>query len=159
MSASQELPKPEEPSNEAKEFAKQLVLRADAITAFAVVQSLSFIYLLARGDCFTVNVLRHLCLPIAGSIIVSGGYWFLVSSCRRGEKRIFNSSRGTTIESLAKKSWWFRYAIILVALVATVGILWRVKHDIESHHFSTDCKDSKTETHPCCAPCSTNHHE
>ncbi len=145
MSASQELPKPEEPSNEAKEFAKQLVLRADAITAFAVVQLLSFIYLLARGDCFAVNVLRHLCLPIAGSIIVNGVYCFLVNSCHRGENKIFKSSRGTTIESLAKTSWGFRYGIIIMVLVATVGILWKVNHDINNYQFSTDCKDRKIE--------------
>jgi hypothetical protein len=145
MNASLQPPLSATLSVEAKDFSKQLVLRADAITAFAVVQLLSFIYLLARGDCFTANVLRHPSLPIAGSIIVSGVYGFLVNSCHRGENKIFQSSRDATIESLAKTSWRFRYAIILVALVATVSILCKVKHDIRNHQFSTDCKDRKIE--------------
>jgi hypothetical protein len=161
MNASQESSQPATLSDQAKDFAKQLVTYADAITAFAVVQLLSFIYLLARGDCFTVNVLNHLCLPIVGSIIVSGAYGILVILCHVGESHIFKDFRDPKVARPATGAWIARYVIILLALVATVEVLRQVKHDMKSHDFLTDCKDSKTEklTHTCCAPCSTDHHE
>ncbi len=140
MNASQDSPVSERPSDEAKGFAKQLVLYADAVTAFAVVQLLGFIYLLTRGDCFTVNVLHNVCLPIAGSIVVSGVYGLLVILCHVGERHIFRSSRDSKITPLATGTWIARYTIIILALVATLGILCQVKHDISSHVFSIDCK-------------------
>jgi hypothetical protein len=160
MSPNQE-PQPATLSDQAKDFAKQLVTYADAITAFAVVQLLSFIYLLTRGDCFTVNVLHDLRLPIRGSFIVSGLYGLLVILCYLGERHILGSTRDPKVAPLATTAWIARCVIILLSLVATVGVLRRINHDIEEHHFITDCKDSKTErpTYPCCATCSTNHHE
>src|SRR4029077_5944843 len=101
MDASQESSQAAPLSDQAKDFAKQLVTYADAITAFAVVQLLSFIYLLARGDCFTVNVLHNLCLPIVGSIIVSGVYGILVILCHVGERHIFGSTRDPKVAPLA----------------------------------------------------------
>ena len=158
MKASQE--SPEAVTAEGREFAKQLVLYADAITAFAVVQLLSFIYLLARGDCFTVNVLHNPRLPLWGSIIVSGAYGLLVILCHLGDRQIWKSSRDPKVAPLATTTWIARYAIIVLSLVATIGVLRRVADDMSNHIFLTECRDSKTEglTHPCCAPCSTDHH-
>ena len=133
-------------SEEAKDFAKQLVLYADAITAFAAAQLLAFIYLLAHGDCFTVNVMYKVQFPIVGSVIVSGVYFLLVRSCRRGANRILRFSKNhRAIAPLVNKTWRLRYAIILVGCAATVGVLALVKHSITCHSFSIDCKDGKAE--------------
>ncbi len=145
MNTSQEPPQAPTLSDQAKDFAKQLVTYADAITAFAVVQLLSFNYLLARGDCFTVNVLHNLCLPVVGSIIVSGVYGVLVILCHVGERHILGSTRDPKVAPLATTAWIARYVIISLALVATVEVLRQVKHDIRNQQFSTDCKDRKIE--------------
>jgi hypothetical protein len=135
-------------SEEAKDFAKQLVLYADAITAFAVAQLLAFIYLLAHGDCFTVNVMSHVYFPIAGSIIVSGAYVFLVCSCHRGVNRIFKLSKNhRAMAPLVKRTWKLRYAIIILGCAATVGVLGLVAYSMSKNIFSIDCKDAKISAH------------
>jgi hypothetical protein len=133
-------------TDEAKEFAKQLVLYADAITAFAVVQLIAFVYLLVHGDCFTANVLHNVCYPIAGSVIVTVIYVLLVRWCHYGENCILNSSRDSSITSLKKWTWRFRYAVIILACAATVGILDWVDTD-KGHVFRIDCKGESSATH------------
>jgi hypothetical protein len=127
-------------SAEAKDFAKQLVLYADAITAFAVVQLLGFIYLLAHGDCFTVNVLYNIYFPTILSFVVNGLYLLLVWRCHRGETSIFGSSRDTAIADLIDRTWKVRYAIIIAAGLSTLFLLWLVAYGMSIHTFSVDCK-------------------
>ena len=129
-------------SDEAIELAKQFVLYADAITAFSVVQMLGFIYLLAHGDCFTMNVMRFPAIPIIASAIVNGVYLFLVWSCHNSEDRILGppSSKGTMLAPLLVNIRRARYTIIIAALYATVIIFGLVSSSIAMHTFFIDCK-------------------
>ncbi len=135
-------------SAEAKDFAKQLVLYADAITAFAVVQLLGFIYLLAHGDCFTMNVLYKIYVPTLLTFAVNGVYLLLVWSCHRGENSIFGSSRDTAITDLVDRTWQVRYAIIIAAGLFTVFLLWLVWYSMSIHAFYVDCKVSNPSLLP-----------
>jgi hypothetical protein len=126
--------------NDEREFAKQLVLYADAITAFAVVQLLAFVYLLAHGDCFTANVLHNVWYPVIGSIIIYFVYLGFVLLCRRGEIAIFTLPRSKVLTRIADRAWKARYAIIAGGLVFTVILLFWVSHDIKNGVFLLDCK-------------------
>jgi hypothetical protein len=123
-------------SNECRDFAKQLVLYADAITAFSFVQALGFIYLLAHGDCFTKNVLQTPCLPIVGSIVGSVIYFFLVLGCNLGERSIFKTLAKTPPSRLVNWTWGVRYGIIILGLIFTLTVLWLVA---SSSVFVVDC--------------------
>jgi hypothetical protein len=126
-------------ANEDRDFAKQLVLYADAITAFAVVQLLAFVYLLAHGDCFTANVLHSVWYPVLGSIFIYSVYLRLDLLCRRGEIAILTLFRGDVLTPIVNRAWKARYAIITGGLVFTVILLFWVSHDIKNGVFLLDC--------------------
>jgi hypothetical protein len=127
-------------ANDERDFAKQLVLYADTITAFAVAQLLAFVYLLAHGDCFAVNVLRYVWFPVVGSVIVSCVYFGLVWSCRRGETAMLGAVRNENITRLVDRTWYVRYGIIVAGMIFTVVLLFVVRDGITTNHFSVDCK-------------------
>jgi hypothetical protein len=127
-------------ANGERDFAKQLVIYADAITAFAAAQLLAFIYLLAHGDCFTVNVLRCVWFPVVGSIVVNCVYLGLVRACRRGETAILAPVRNDNITRRVNSTWRVRYGIIIAGMIFTVVLLFWVDHNIRHHRFCIDCK-------------------
>lgn len=124
------------PSNEDRDFAKQLVLYADAITAFSFVQALGFIYLLAHGDCFTANVLKKVLFPILGAIAGSVIYFVLVLGCHLGERTVFKTLTKTPPSRLVNWTWGVRYGIIALGLIFTLTVLCLVKL---SPVFLVDC--------------------
>jgi hypothetical protein len=79
-------------SDASREMTKQLGLYADAITAFATAQLLSFTFLMAQGNCFTKNVLKYVSVPIVLGMIVNAAYFALVHSCHRAEDRMVKAT-------------------------------------------------------------------
>ena len=128
--------------NRSKEMLKQLGLYADAITAFATAQLLTFIYVMAEGSCFTKNVLNHASLPIALGILVNAAYFALVRSCHRAEDRIVaaTEARDGVIEGIVRNLRKTRYIILIVDCAITVGVLGLIDLGVYLQEFRFDCK-------------------
>jgi hypothetical protein len=133
-------------SDASNDMVKQLRLYADTITAFATVQLLGFIYLIAQGGCFTKNVLTAVWLPIVISFLVNGGYMTLVCLCHNAENRIFatkpeRAEKGDKVTlDIVKRLQTTRKAIIAVDWVATIGVLLLIQYGASIGRFCFDCK-------------------
>ncbi|MFZ0335687.1 MAG: hypothetical protein WAN10_14580 [Candidatus Acidiferrales bacterium] len=129
-------------SEASREMVKQLELYADAITAFATAQLLTFIYLMAQGSCFTKNVLNHISVPIVLGILVNAAYFALVYSCHRAEDRIVAATepREDVIQGIVKNLRRTRYIILIVDCVMTVGVLGLIDLGVYFSEFHFDCK-------------------
>lgn len=129
-------------SDASKEMTKQLELYADAITAFATAQLLSFTYLMAQGSCFTRNVLNHVWIPIVMSILVNAAYITLVHLCHRAEDGIVRASesREGVIDGIVTNIWKIRYIILVVDCAMTVGVFGLILLGVTHNEFHFDCK-------------------
>jgi hypothetical protein len=133
-------------SDASKEMVKQLGLYADTITAFATVQLLGFIYLIAQGGCFSKNVLTAIWLPIGIGSAVSAGYIGLVCLCHRAEDRIFATKpetiekRDKVIQDIVKGLRTTHKTIVVVDWVATIVVLLLIHHGVSIGRFCFDCK-------------------
>ena|ERR1700733_3381674 len=130
-------------SDASKEMTKQLELYADAITAFATAQLLSFTFLMAQGNCFTKNVLKHVSVPIVLGMIVNAAYFVLVYSCHRAEDRIAEPAEANedVIGGVVSNVRMTRYIILAVDCAMTVGVLGLIAYGFYCHHqFYIDCK-------------------
>ena len=133
-------------SDASKEMVKQLGVYADTITAFATVQLLGFIYLMAQGGCFARNVLTTICLPIGISFLVNAGYMTLVCLCHSAVDRIFTTSpelvekRDKVTQDIVKALRTTRKTVILVDWVATIGVLLLIQYGASISRFCFDCK-------------------
>lgn len=133
-------------SDASKEMVKQLRLYADTITAFATVQLLGFIYLMAQGGCFTRNVLTTIWFPIGISFLVNASYLTLVCLCHTAEDRIFASNpepvekKDNTILDIVKNLRTTRKTVIIVDWIATIGVLLLIRYGASIGQFCFDCK-------------------
>jgi hypothetical protein len=129
-------------SDALKEIVKQLELYADTITAFATVQLLTFIYLMAQGGWFTKNVLTRIWLPIALGIVVNAAYLTLVCLCHRAAERMSQPAdvRAEGVQAIVRNVQKTRYIVIIVDCAMTVGVLGLIHLGVSRGQFHFDCK-------------------
>jgi hypothetical protein len=123
-------------SDASNAMTKQLGRYADAITAFATAQLLSFTFLMAQGNCFTKNVLKHVSVPILLGVVVNAAYYVLVYSCHRAEHRIVKATkpREDVIEGVVSNIGMTRYIILIVDCAMTVGVLGLIAFGFYCRH-------------------------
>jgi hypothetical protein len=88
-----------------KDLAKQLVTYADAITAFAFVQSVAFGFALGQKD-FCANVVRPPCAPLVVGALLAVAYFMyyrLVLQCRVGVNTLLAGLTGPVLDKWRKK--------------------------------------------------------
>jgi hypothetical protein len=128
--------------DEATEMRKQFGVYADAITAFATVQLVGFLFLIAHGDCFAKNVLSSLGWTGGMGFIVNIGYLVLVVLCDIRTDKISKASDAPLPEFRRSRTIlrYARYTIILVDLIATVGLPILMNQGWKRGEFFIDCK-------------------
>jgi len=125
-------------TDEAVELRKQLVVYADAITAFATAQLIGFVLLLTHGDCFTQNVLGGLWYAVCIGAVVNAAYLVLVSLCHRAADK--TSMGSPTIASVLRGVRMVRYVIIMADLLITVLLPLAINYGSRHGQFFIDCK-------------------
>jgi hypothetical protein len=102
--------------DEIRDLVKQLRQYVDAITGFATVQLVAFVFLVAHGDCFSRNIedARWWFIAIGGLMNVL--YLSLVHFCHQAEDQILDQThaRNEATSSIVKRIRYMRYAIISV---------------------------------------------
>lgn len=125
-------------SDEATEMRKQFAVYADAITAFATVQLVGYLLLMARGDCFAKNVLSGFWYAIVIGGIINALYLFFVVLCDKGADEICKVS--AAIAPSLRKLRWLRYGIIGLDLIVTVCVPIALNCGWKRGDFFIDCK-------------------
>ena len=116
------------------ELIKQLTTYADAITAFALIQSIAFCFAVAQGDGFAKAVWRKHGAVAAtiGLVVGTCLYCFLVTMCMVWVGRLDKTS-GTTASSTVTSALLIiqitRLSLIVVAGVLSLFALWATKLD------------------------------
>src|ERR1700704_4712595 len=104
-----------EKERDRKEFAKQLVTYADAITAFAFVQSVAFGFALGQTE-FRKSVLQGpywvLGITLCGYIL----YGHFIHKCRKGEATLLCGSKDPDLTEWKHRVWNYRFGVLLLAL-------------------------------------------
>jgi hypothetical protein len=123
---------------------KQLELYADAVTAFATVQLVGFVLLLAHGDCFSLNIAdaKWWVFGIGGAVNLL--YLCLVYLCHSEEKRVRHSQRtqNKTTEPVLKRIQSTRCVIIIFEGLVTMALPFAIVFGLANHSFHIDCKAS-----------------
>ncbi len=128
--------------DEIKDFIKQLGLYADAITGFATVQLVAFVFLVAHGDCFSRNIADARWWVIGIGALINVLYLSLVHFCHEAEDQILDQThvRNEATSSIVKRIRYMRYAIISVDAVATVLLPLMIQWGLNRGQFHIDCK-------------------
>jgi hypothetical protein len=113
---------------------KQLLTYADAITAFSSAQFVAYVFLLARGDCFTLNVITSIGWSTSLGAVANIGYLSLVSLC------YWTATCGSPQVEYAGAIQIVRCLIIFVELILTVAIPFGIRYGYGKKNFFIDCK-------------------
>jgi hypothetical protein len=122
----------------AKELAKQFVLYADSITAFAFIQSVALGYALWGNKDIAVNVGTWdgwtFVAVVVLSVLVYAFYVFIVARCHAGENFLVG---GLDVQSgigeWKARVWRMRTAIVIFAGALAISVLvltWYTRHRI-----------------------------
>ena len=128
-------------TRDATEVAKRLVLYADAITAFAVFQSVSFAFALANGHDFVDTLFKRtwiIILVLVTTICAYILYAFLVHRCHWHERAIVRTCDETTrkdkpvdkcnaAEKAAMSICYTRFVVIALAgilSITSIALTW-----------------------------------
>ena len=129
-------------TDETKELPKQLGLYADAITGFATVQLVGFVFLMTHGDCFTKNVVDSRWYAIGIGVIVNVMYLALVYFCHRGEDQVFGLTytRNQDVDPIVRGVQAIRYTIIALDGIVTMLLPLAINYGFNHHQFHVDCR-------------------
>jgi uncharacterized membrane protein YbhN (UPF0104 family) len=119
------------------EVVKQLGLYADAITGFAVAQSIAFVFLLGKDKRFASSVFKYhstICLMLGLTVGFTILYSYLVDRCHKLRGGILTASpapepneagvRQGTLDALSQISSGQILLVCLAGAVSVVGIAW-----------------------------------
>ena len=129
--------------DEINDLVKQLGLYADAITGFATVQLVAFVFLVAHGDCFSRNIEDARWWSIGIGVLINLLYLSLVHFCHQAEDHILDAThaRNKATSSTVRRIRIMRYAIIFADAVVPVLLPLMIHWGLNHHHqFHIDCK-------------------
>jgi hypothetical protein len=126
------------PDEPAKELAKQFVLYADSITAFAFIQSVALGYALWGNKDIAANIGTWngwtFVAVVVLSLLVYAFYVFIVERCHAGENFLVGGlDARSCIGKWKARVWQMRTAIIIFAgalVVSCIVLTWYSRHHI-----------------------------
>ena len=125
---------------EDKAFADQLTKYADAIAGFSVVQSLGVVLGLARGDCFTKNVLEIPAVPMVISVLVTGAYFLLTAHCHQVWRKIWTASASDASAPFVRSIEKIRYALVIASGTGSVVVMGLIAFSNHLGRFQYVCR-------------------
>jgi len=125
-------------SDEAAEIRKQFAVYADAITAFATVQVVGLMLLMAHGDCFTRNVLGGLWYTVCIGVVINIVYLIVVFLCHQAADKIHKPT--VAIAPALRSVQMLRYVIIVTDLLVTILLPLAINYGWHHGQFFIDCK-------------------
>jgi hypothetical protein len=121
-----------------KELGDKLTSYADAIVAFAFVQSVAFAFALGSNDTFLGHAVRVWWLIPSALIFANLLYAYLVRICHRGEDALFDPAASSVLAWEKKVRTW-RFVVIVLGLIVSL-----VAYGASFHGY---CHDSGTVKH------------
>jgi hypothetical protein len=102
-----------------KETAKQLTNYADAVTAFAFLQSLAFAYGTGKDlrDVLLKTRISLMVMAIVGAAIT---YLLIIIFCQQSEKTIYNE-KVEKLDAIADRIGWARFTVVLLSLALSLA--------------------------------------